>query len=1075
MELKKPSIQVHKQFNQYQLLCLVKNESFDIKIRFIYLNLLFSIPEEKDLSIKVDAYIMLVKLLRTHTETKQITQNNFSLFSIYKAYNFINEYNSNIHCYNLDYINFYKDCAEFFNEIQMLHLSLESINKCNSIIEIYENKVFHNKNINQIQSEEKKNLKDIKERLNFLKESLNKKINSKKKEINNKLSNELNKFIYNIENTGEEKNYIINCKWYKKAYTYIFGEEQTEYPQEINNLVLLSKNLISNNKNNVLDFSLINKNKKEFIDYTYITKTLWDNLKDLFGFSNEIITSSYIQSVETQNIKILILDSTLMTGQLSFIQPLTITIPKNINVKDFKHQIQNTLNLKGKEISLYILSSNQKSVYKYFIFLFIYFFYSHQITFPKTKSNLNKFDDFHIPSELLEQYYNEQAILLDNNKFQNKYQCIIIYPNNYLKITSKDSSTCICGKLLNKIKLHYCIYCPEHIKTYFTYCSDICSQNKNDKHKILHQWLIPYQTINYTSKHLINDNFKRCFDITKMNGCKGLKNIGLTCYFNAAIQSLISCEILMIFLFSDMYSLGISEVNNEDNNFLDKLKSVFLQLKENSTKQEISPVKLVKSFISFEKEFQLNQQHDAGECLTNIINQLILFTNKSSVTKFDLRKVKNRAYYSKLNEQQFPKRNNECSVVNDLFYGQKKMILNCEEPKCRAVSERSENFLMLQLVVPKKEISFPDKLEINCKYFKNNKPTFTHISMKYQDNINLKTFKDLNKDLLFFCYVVNKKDIRIVKDEEIIDVRNSDKEKEFIIYEKLANKNSELFTFIILTEKISTIANKLQFHKKNEYLYQIIPNESSCFGDIQINKYPIIFTIHKDYTLKDFCLQLFGNLVTEEIYNLDDMNQQLKNIFTNNNEPISLIINENIFSDLGMINFSEITYSNKIQTNKNKCDIYDCLKITLKESVSHITCKTCKAQNKYVSIQESISFTPHYLVILLKRFYQDQNYNFVKNNREILFTDRLSLFDYIDTQSFATDTDYFRYDLISIIFHLGTVQGGHYITWTKLNDQWIEFDDSRVSKVNGDKIPSSSGAFVLLYKRKCIEHCLGQI
>ena len=74
--------------------------------------------------------------------------------------------------------------------------------------------------------------------------------------------------------------------------------------------------------------------------------------------------------------------------------------------------------------------------------------------------------------------------------------------------------------------------------------------------------------------------------------------------------------------------------------------------------------------------------------------------------------------------------------------------------------------------------------------------------MKYQENINLKTFKDLNKDLLFFCYVVNKKNIRMVKDEEIIGVRNSDKEEEFIIYEKLADKNSELFTFIILTEKI---------------------------------------------------------------------------------------------------------------------------------------------------------------------------------------------------------------------------------------------------------------------------------
>ena len=182
MEIKKSGIQVHKQFNQYQLLCLVKNETLDIKLRFIYLNLLFLIPEEKDPSIKADAYIILVKFLRTI----QIPQNNFSLFSIYKAYNYINEYISNIHCYDLDYINFYKNCAEFFDKIQMLHLSTESINKCKNIIETYETKVLNN----NIQSEERKILENIKDELKSLEGSLNDKIKNKKEELNKKLLNE---------------------------------------------------------------------------------------------------------------------------------------------------------------------------------------------------------------------------------------------------------------------------------------------------------------------------------------------------------------------------------------------------------------------------------------------------------------------------------------------------------------------------------------------------------------------------------------------------------------------------------------------------------------------------------------------------------------------------------------------------------------------------------------------------------------------------------------------------------------------------------------------------------------------
>ena len=44
------------------------------------------------------------------------------------------------------------------------------------------------------------------------------------------------------------------------------------------------------------------------------------------------------------------------------------------------------------------------------------------------------------------------------------------------------------------------------------------------------------------------------------------------------------------------------------------------------------------------------------------------------------------------------------------------------------------------------------------------------------------------------------------------------------------------------------------------------------------------------------------------------------------------------------------------------------------------------------------------------------------------------------------DKSNYQYQLVGIIVHSGTAEGGHYYSLVKLGDSWFTFDDSRVSE-----------------------------
>ena len=104
---------------------------------------------------------------------------------------------------------------------------------------------------------------------------------------------------------------------------------------------------------------------------------------------------------------------------------------------------------------------------------------------------------------------------------------------------------------------------------------------------------------------------------------------------------------------------------------------------------------------------------------------------------------------------------------------------------------------------------------------------------------------------------------------------------------------------------------------------------------------------------------------------------------------------------------------------------------------------------------------PQYLIIHLKRFIDDNYGNVWKVNDNI---------DYqlknLDLEKFVLNKDQeTKFDLISAIYHSGSMNGGHY-TAARIDEstgQWYECNDSHVSEMRESEVKSKN-AYVLVYK-----------
>lgn len=170
---------------------------------------------------------------------------------------------------------------------------------------------------------------------------------------------------------------------------------------------------------------------------------------------------------------------------------------------------------------------------------------------------------------------------------------------------------------------------------------------------------------------------------------------------------------------------------------------------------------------------------------------------------------------------------------------------------------------------------------------------------------------------------------------------------------------------------------------------------------------------------------------------------------------------------------------------------YSCLKDSLLNFIKEDQVDyTWEYQNKKYPLptfkRSLIKSLPNNLIIHLKRFTYDFERNqSVKINSRFEFPIELNIEEYCVKSDFEKE---YVYELNGITVHTGCAQGGHYFSYIRNNDQWYEFNDSKVGHFDGSELfrksyggkseveeetfhysrnkENNQNAFILFYRRK---------
>lgn len=136
-------------------------------------------------------------------------------------------------------------------------------------------------------------------------------------------------------------------------------------------------------------------------------------------------------------------------------------------------------------------------------------------------------------------------------------------------------------------------------------------------------------------------------------------------------------------------------------------------------------------------------------------------------------------------------------------------------------------------------------------------------------------------------------------------------------------------------------------------------------------------------------------------------------------------------------------------------------------------CQICKKSTSATKILR-IWTIPNILIIQLKRF-GGINHKFIKNNKYITYPMKLNMTKYVThpnaVDSNGTIVGLQMFDLIGVIEHSGSLQGGHYVAKTcnnglnngSNNDQWLLFNDASVTNIDKNQIITPN-SYVLIYR-----------
>ncbi|XP_077352699.1 ubiquitin carboxyl-terminal hydrolase 20 isoform X2 [Festucalex cinctus] len=130
------------------------------------------------------------------------------------------------------------------------------------------------------------------------------------------------------------------------------------------------------------------------------------------------------------------------------------------------------------------------------------------------------------------------------------------------------------------------------------------------------------------------------------------------------------------------------------------------------------------------------------------------------------------------------------------------------------------------------------------------------------------------------------------------------------------------------------------------------------------------------------------------------------------------------------------------------------------------SCERCKKLRNGVKYCKVLRL-PEILCIHLKRFRHEVMYSFKISNHVSFPLEGLDMRPFLAKDSASQVT---TYDLLSVICHHGTAGSGHYIAYCQnvINGQWYEFDDQYVTEVH-ETVVQNAEAYVLFYRKSSEE------
>eukprot|EP01017_Pseudomicrothorax_dubius_P006835 TRINITY_DN12027_c0_g1_i1.p1 TRINITY_DN12027_c0_g1~~TRINITY_DN12027_c0_g1_i1.p1 ORF type:complete len:286 (+),score=35.48 TRINITY_DN12027_c0_g1_i1:64-921(+) len=125
------------------------------------------------------------------------------------------------------------------------------------------------------------------------------------------------------------------------------------------------------------------------------------------------------------------------------------------------------------------------------------------------------------------------------------------------------------------------------------------------------------------------------------------------------------------------------------------------------------------------------------------------------------------------------------------------------------------------------------------------------------------------------------------------------------------------------------------------------------------------------------------------------------------------------------------------------------------EKIGSYSCDKCKNKNTRAVKQTHISILPQILVISLKRF------KIGTYKRKI--TDMIDYPLDLDLTKFAPKQSC-QYTLIGVIMHHGSLDSGHYVSFSKVGEKWYLFDDEDVRPAQPRDVLKRE-AYILMYRQ----------